>query len=103
MSFEPSVDLHCHSRASDGLLRPAELVRLAYDRGLGAIALTDHDTLAGVWEAAAEARRLGVGFLTGVEISCAFPRPGTLHLLGYGVDPDHPALSGLLQELEAAR
>ena len=103
MNPEPTVDLHCHSRASDGLLRPAELVRLAHDRGLGAIALTDHDTLAGAAEAAAEARRLGVEFLTGVEISCAFPRPGTLHLLGYGVDPDDPTLWELLQELEAAR
>ena len=51
------VDLHCHSTASDGTLSPSEVVRLAIGRSLSALALTDHDTIGGIAEAAAEARR----------------------------------------------
>ena len=97
------ADLHCHSTASDGMLRPAEVARLARANGLSAVALTDHDTVAGVAEAAAEAGRLGVGFLPGIEVSCAFPRPGTMHVLGYGVDPDSPAMRRLTDTLGTAR
>ena len=97
------VDLHCHSTASDGTTRPADVVRLAAASGLGALSLTDHDTVAGVPEAAAEAARLGLDFLPGIELSCSFPRPGTLHLLGYGVDPDSPALRRLIAEQSAGR
>src|SRR5678816_4545159 len=100
--FAP-VDLHCHSTGSDGTARPAEVVRLAHDAGLSALALTDHDTVAGVAEAAGEAARLGLDFLPGIELSCSFPRPGTLHLLGYGVDPASPALLKLIDEQTRAR
>ena len=99
----PEVDLHAHSTASDGTLSPAELVRLAHARGLHALALTDHDTLAGVPEAAREAAALGIDFLPGIEVSTAFPRPGTMHLLGYGLDANGPAARYLAQTLEAAR
>lgn len=97
------VDLHCHSTASDGTRRPAEVVREAVDAGLSAIALTDHDTVAGCDEAAAEAEKLGIDFLPGIEISAAYPRPGTMHILGYGVDPAYPALAELTERLQAAR
>ncbi|MGD0140662.1 MAG: PHP domain-containing protein [Tepidisphaeraceae bacterium] len=97
------VDLHCHSTASDGTLPPAQVVRLAVDRGLSALALTDHDTIAGVAEAAAEAKRLGLDFLPGIEISAEYPHPGTMHLLGYGVDPQSPALRDLTKALLAGR
>jgi hypothetical protein len=97
------VDLHAHSIASDGTDSPAELVRKATQAGLVAIALTDHDTFAGVDEAAAEARRLGIGFLAGIEISASYPRPGVMHLLGYGFDPQHPALRRLTDDLQASR
>ena len=97
------VDLHCHSTASDGTARPAEVVRLAHAAGLSGLALTDHDTVAGVAEAAGEAARLGVDFLAGIELSCSFPRPGTMHLLGYGVDPASPALRKLIDEQTVAR
>jgi predicted metal-dependent phosphoesterase TrpH len=98
-----SVDLHCHSTASDGTERPAEVVRLAHEAGLSGLALTDHDTVAGVAEAAREAERLGLDFLPGIELSCSFPRPGTMHLLGYGVDPDSPSLRKLIDEQTRAR
>lgn len=91
------VDLHCHSTASDGTLPPAEVVRLAARSGLSALALTDHDTIAGVTEAAEEAEKAGIDFLPGIEISAEYPHPGTMHLLGYGVNPD----SAILRDLTA--
>src|SRR5438094_8757169 len=99
MSF---IDLHCHSTASDGTLAPADVVREAHRTGLSALALTDHDTVAGIEEASAEARTLGIDFLSGIEISCQYPSPGTMHLLGYGVDPKRPALRALLHNLIVA-
>ena len=97
------VDLHCHSTASDGTLPPAEVVRLARDSGLAGLALTDHDTIGGVAEAAAEAQRLGLAFLPGIEISCEYPHPGTMHILGYGVDPNSETLSDLTTRLLEGR
>lgn len=97
------VDLHCHSTASDGTLAPAEVVRLAKESGLVGLALTDHDTVAGLAEAAEEAKKLGLRFLPGIEISAEYPRPGTMHLLGYGVDPANPALADLTRQLIAGR
>ena len=97
------VDLHCHSTASDGTLPPAEVVRLAKQGGLVGLALTDHDTIGGVAEAAGEAGRLGLAFLPGIEISCEYPSPGTMHMLGYGVDPDSEILRDLTRRLLAGR
>ncbi|MCY2954050.1 MAG: PHP domain-containing protein [Planctomycetota bacterium] len=89
------VDLHVHSTASDGTFAPAEVARLAKASGLAGFALTDHDTVAGVAEAGEEAKRLGLEFLVGIEISVEYPRPGTLHMLGYGVDTASEALREL--------
>lgn len=90
------ADLHTHTTASDGLLRPEQLVRLAAQRGLVAIAITDHDTMDG----ALDARALdvpGILIVTGVELSCS--REGEdVHILGYGVDPLAPELGRLLIE-----
>jgi predicted metal-dependent phosphoesterase TrpH len=97
------VDLHCHSTASDGTLPPAEVVRLAQGSGLSGLALTDHDTIGGVAAAAAEAERLGLTFLPGIEISCEYPHPGTMHILGYGVDPASATLRDLTRQLLEGR
>ena len=97
------VDLHCHSTASDGTLAPAAVVRLAKKNGLTGLALTDHDTVAGIAEATATAAELGVDFIPGIEISCAFVHPGTLHMLGYGVDPSSSKLVELTTTLQASR
>ncbi len=97
------VDLHCHSTASDGTLSPTEVVDLAVSNGLSALALTDHDTIAGVAEAADEARKAGLDFLPGIEISCDVPRPATMHLLGYGFDPRSPVLLDLTTRLIEGR
>ena len=97
------VDLHSHSTASDGTLAPAELVRRAADAGVSAFSLTDHDTVGGIAEAQRTAKELHIDFLPGIEISAQYPRPGTLHLLGYGIDPANPALSHLTTNLNAGR
>ena len=99
MSF---VDLHSHSTASDGTLAPAAVVRLAKERGLSALALTDHDTIGGIEEAAAEAAKIGLDFLPGIEISCDYP-PGTMHILGYGVDPKSTVLTEMTRQLIEGR
>lgn len=97
------VDLHCHSTASDGTLAPSEVVALAVRSGLSALALTDHDTIAGVLEAADAARKAGIDFLPGIEISCDVPKPATMHLLGYGVDPNSPVLLDMTKRLIEGR
>ena len=77
------IDLHTHSTASDGELQPAELIRMAAKIGIRAIALTDHDTTAGMEEALDESARLDICFIPGVEVDVEF-EPGELHLLGLG-------------------
>jgi 3',5'-nucleoside bisphosphate phosphatase len=93
------IDLHCHSTASDGTLAPEDVVRLGVEVGLSALALTDHDTIDGLSAAAAEAKKLGLDFIGGIEISAEFPQPGTMHLLGYGIDAQSPVLRDLTKTL----
>ncbi len=89
------IDLHLHTSCSDGLLPPARVVQAARRAGLDVIAITDHDTLAGVAPAqAAAAADGGPRVVPGIELTCT--RNGAdLHLLGYAVDPAHPGLAGL--------
>lgn len=98
-----SIDLHCHSTASDGTLAPRAVIALGKSIGLSAMSLTDHDTVGGIADAADEARRLGIDFIPGIEISARFPEPGTLHILGYGIDPNHAQLAALTKELRGGR
>ncbi|MGA8941695.1 MAG: PHP domain-containing protein [Thermoactinomyces sp.] len=79
------VDLHTHSTASDGLLSPSDLVRLAEGVGLKGIAITDHDTVDGVEEALAEGRKRGIEVVPGVEISTLW-HGKEIHMLGMYVD-----------------
>jgi len=91
------IDLHSHSDRSDGALPPSALIERAARRGLSAIALTDHDTLDGLPQADAEARRHGLQLIPGVEISVSWSGR-TLHVLGLGIDPSHaPLIEGLAQ------
>jgi predicted metal-dependent phosphoesterase TrpH len=96
------IDLHSHSTASDGTLAPAELVARAAAAGVDLIALTDHDTTEGVEEARAAARRAGMGFMPGVEISVTWNR-GTVHVLGLDLDPSDARLQAGLQGLRNFR
>jgi 3',5'-nucleoside bisphosphate phosphatase len=104
MSAGIFADLHCHSTASDGVIPPGELVRRARHLGLGALAITDHDTLAGLPEAAVVGREEGVQVVAGIELSCGWPEvEASFHVLGLFVDPDSAALTGLLDRQRRSR
>ena len=85
------IDLHVHTTASDGTCSPAEVVRIAKEKGLSAIAITDHDTVAGYAEAAAEGERVGLEVVPGMEISTRYLGP--VHILGYYLDTKSPVLN----------
>lgn len=85
------ADLHTHSTASDGHCAPRKLIREAEKAGLGVLALTDHDTVAGIAEAETAASDAALTFVTGVECT-VHHREYSVHLLGYGFDPDDAAL-----------
>ena len=91
-----TADLHMHTNHSDGTLNPVELARLAKAQNLDAIALTDHDTVTGLAELVVEVNKLGIEAIPGVELSANF-FPGTLHILGYGFDPQGPIRQKLEQ------
>jgi predicted metal-dependent phosphoesterase TrpH len=90
------ADLHMHTNHSDGTLTPSELARLARQQGVDAVALTDHDTVSGLEELVAEVNRLGLEAISGIELSARFS-PGTLHILGYGFDPQGPIREKLIR------
>lgn len=96
------VDLHLHSTASDGTLEPAALVAHVAACGVELMALTDHDTVAGVAAAADAARARGVAFVPGVELSATW-RGRTIHVLGLALDPVNPTLARGLERQQAAR
>jgi predicted metal-dependent phosphoesterase TrpH len=97
-----TCDLHMHSTCSDGSLKVAELVAAVQAAGVTRFALTDHDTVAGLGEAAELARARGLTLVTGVELSTRLENL-ELHILGYGFDPEHPLLLRKLEEQRAAR
>lgn len=98
----PEIDLHSHSRCSDGSLSPADLVALAARAGVRALALTDHDSTAGVAEAGAAAEAAGITLIPGVELSAVWG-PHNIHVVGLQVDPAHPVLQAGLQRQSGAR
>ncbi len=96
------IDLHTHTTASDGSLTPTELVAAAHAAGLEAVGITDHDTAAGVAEARAAGGRFGLRVIPGIELTARF-EGGTLHLLGYGIDPEEPRFAAGIDRLQRAR
>ncbi len=97
------IDLHTHSRASDGTQSPTELVRAARAAGIDVLGLTDHDTAAGWAEAADAAAEHGVTLLRGMEISTKHASGRGVHLLAYLPDPEHPDLSAMLARVLEGR
>ncbi len=95
-------DFHCHSNISDGTLTPTELVQRAHGRGVRAMALTDHDDVAGLSEARSVADALGMTFINGVEISVTW-RSHTLHIVGLGIDVNYAPLVAGLQGVRSGR
>ena len=96
------IDLHLHTTASDGRCDPPTLVRLAWQAGLRTIAVTDHDTVAALPDAARAGRDFGVRVVPGIEITAVIGE-GDVHILGYFLDPGHPGLTAFLAAQRAAR
>lgn len=96
------VDLHTHSTASDGTISPTRLVEYAKEKGLSAIALTDHDTVAGLDEARAAGARLGVEVIPGIELTTVV-EGRDVHLVGLYIDPEHPAITRELEGMVQGR
>lgn len=93
------IDLHTHSVYSDGTNTPAELIAIAAERGLQALALTDHDSVGGIPELLSAAETTSVEAVPGIELSAECER-GTMHILGYFIDPACPTL---LEKIEKVR
>lgn len=90
-----NADLHCHSTASDGLLKPDELAERARNRGIDLLALTDHDGVSALAAMREATESRGMRFVDGVEISACWGKTG-IHVLGLGIDPRNaPLLAGL--------
>jgi predicted metal-dependent phosphoesterase TrpH len=97
-----NIDLHCHSNISDGVLPPADVVARAAANGVHALALTDHDDVAGLAAARAAADAAGLTLIPGVEISVTWNRQ-TVHIVGLRIDPAHPELAAGLRGIRHGR
>lgn len=95
------LDLHIHTTASDGSLTPTQVVQLARKKGFSLIAVTDHDTMAGVAEALEAGKKYNIDVVPGVEISSGVTLE--VHMLGYGMSPDHPVMKAMMEDMRAAR
>ncbi len=102
MTDTRTIDLHVHSSASDGTFSPSALLAEAKKAGLYAMALTDHDTMDGIPEAAAAAKELGIEFVPGIEISTEY-EGCEVHVLGYYLSPEYPPLKDKLTEFRDFR
>ena len=96
------IDLHVHTTRSDGTFAPARVVALARERGLAGVAVTDHDTTDGIEEAAAAGAAAGVEVIPGVELSAELDG-GSVHVLGYFIDPADPGLREEFRRLRDGR
>jgi predicted metal-dependent phosphoesterase TrpH len=99
----PTFDLQSHSFHSDGGLAPRDVVRAAAAAGVELLALSDHDTAAGVAEAAQAAEEVGIGLVPATEITSIFDGSQDLHVLGYLIDPGNPILVKTLERSRADR
>ncbi len=100
--MEKLIDLHIHSTASDGSLSPGDLMAYARRKGAAAVSLTDHDTIDGLETALVAGKEIGLEVIPGLEISAQYPG-GTMHLLGYYIDPSDLNLNRELLRLQEAR
>lgn len=96
------IDLHVHTTASDGTMCPRDVVSLAAMQGLKAIALTDHDTMAGLAEAGEAGELLGVTIVPGIELSTDY-QGREVHLLGYFLDPEAEKLRDYMAWVQISR
>ncbi len=96
------IDLHCHSTASDGALSPGDLVRRAGEKGVTHLALTDHDTIAGLEDARTVAQGIGISLVAGTELSCQW-KSHTIHIVGLDFDTSDPKLNAALERQNDSR
>lgn len=96
------ADLHTHTHCSDGVLAPDALVQRAVERGVAVLAVTDHDTTAGLDDAREAAGDHGLALVNGVELSVGVDGQ-SVHLLGYGFDPEHEAMTNYLAAFSRRR
>ena len=96
------IDLHLHTTHSDGSLRPSEVLKLAGQASVMALAITDHDITSGIPEAVAAGQELGIEVIPGVEVS-SFDGRSELHILGYFLDWQDPVFAARLATLRASR
>jgi len=98
------IDLHVHTKISDNSLSAREVIRLAKDKGITHLAITDHDTTKGLHEAISLGREIGVGIVPGIELSAYdYGRDKRAHILGLCIEPGHPSLDLLCSSLVQAR
>jgi len=95
-------DLHCHSTASDGALSPTELVQRAHQYAVTSLAVTDHDTTAGLAEAQLCAATTGIKLIAGIELSTIW-QDKCFHIVGLGIDPDYKPLAQATHSLQSTR
>jgi 3',5'-nucleoside bisphosphate phosphatase len=103
MNRNEYADLHLHSRFSDGLHSPSDLVRIASEKGLKTIAVADHDSVAGIDEAMEAGKRHGVEIIPAVELSVSYRGLRDVHLLGYLIDHHDPLFVARLEEFRKSR
>ncbi|MBQ5400191.1 MAG: PHP domain-containing protein [Treponema sp.] len=96
------IDLHTHSTASDGNYSPSELVKMAASKGIEVLALTDHDSTSGLLEAQEEAKRQGIVFVPGIEVTITWPI-GEFHLLGLGLTHTSRELAKVIERIHRER
>ncbi|MCQ2596998.1 MAG: PHP domain-containing protein [Treponema sp.] len=96
------IDFHVHTTASDGQYSPSDIIRLAKEKGITAIAITDHDTVAGLEEGEKAAKEAGIKFIRGVELNIQWPT-GEFHLLGLGLKEISPSLQEIIDNLQKNR
>lgn len=95
-------DLHCHSTASDGALSPTDLIKRAAEKGVTTLALTDHDTTAGLIEAQNSANNLGLTLINGIEVSAQWEKLG-IHIVGLNIEPENEELQKIISQLHIMR
>ena len=95
------ADLHMHSTVSDGWRDPDEVAHMAAEHGVRVMALTDHDTFYGITAARTVAHSRGLGYVPALEVT-TYPPNQMRHILGHGVNPQHPQLLAMVQRTQAA-
>ena len=92
------IDLHVHTTASDGQYTPSQIISKAAEKNIKVIAITDHDTTAGLNEAREAGKKLGLTVVGGIEINITFPS-GEFHLLGLGLKEPSPSLNNIVENV----